>query len=209
VVLEVELAHPDGRVVDLRLGLGEERPRPFHGEPGDAVDVGQSPGRLEHLAGGTAPTVSPTEEVERARGPIVVLEVLDPEAELADAHVAAVGVGRREVGEDPGSVDALPQEAVVGQDVVLVPGELLGQEPADAALLHDLGQGGRIAEHVGQPHVVGLDPELVEVEALAVDDLADQGLARGDVAVGLDPHAPGGLEASLGDPAFIRSHRSG
>ena len=67
-------------------------------------------------------------------------------------------------------------------------------------LLHDLGQRGRVAEHVGQPDVVGLDPQFVEVEPLAVDDLADQRLARGDVAVGLDPHAPGRLEASLGDP---------
>ena len=102
------------------------------------------------------------------------LKFFDSEAELAHAHVAAVGVGRREVGEDPRAVDALPDEAVMGEDVVLVPRELLGEEPADAAAPHDLGQGGGVAEHVGKPHIVGLDPELVEVETLSVDDLSDE-----------------------------------
>ena len=65
--------------------------------------------------------------------------------------------------------------------------------------LHDLGQGRRVAEHVGQPDVVGLQAELLEVEALPVDDLAHQRLARGDVAVGLHPHAAGRFDATLGD----------
>ena len=73
---------------------------------------------------------------------------------------------------------------------------------------HDLGQGGGIAEHVGQPDVVGLDPELLEVEALAVDDLADQRLARRNVAVRLHPHAPGRLEAASAIRAFSRAHRA-
>ena len=88
----------------------------------------------------------------------------------------------------------------MGEDVVLVPGQLLGEEPPDAAPPHDLGQGGRVAEDVGQPDVLGLDPELAQIEPLAVEDLADQRLPRGDVAVGFDPHAAGRLQTAFGDP---------
>ena len=130
----------------------------------------------------------------------MVLEVLDTESELVGTDVPAIGVGRRKMGEHPRAVDALPQEAVVGEDVVLVPGQLLGEEPSNAAALHDLGERRGIAEDIGQPHVLGLDAELLPMELLAVEDLADERFARGDVAVGLDPHAAGRLEPALGDP---------
>ncbi len=85
----------------------------------------------------------------------------------------------------------------MGEDVVLVPGELLGQEPPDPAQSHDLREGGRIAEDIGQPHIIGLDPAFIEVEALAVHDLTDERLTRRDVAIGLHPHASGGFEPAL------------
>ncbi len=200
--LQIELARPHGRVADLGFCLGEELTRSLHLEARHAVDMGEAAGGFEHLAGRAPASITPAEEIERTVGPIVVLEVLDSPPELADAHVPAVGVSGREVGEDPGTVDALPEEAVMGKDVVLVPGELLGEEPPDAALLHDLGQRGRIAEHVGQPHIVGLDSQFIEVEAFAVDDLADQRFARRNIAVGFDPHASGRLEPAFGDPGF-------
>ena len=61
--------------------------------------------------------------------------------------------------------------------VVLVPRELLGEKPVDAGSAQDLRERTRVAEHVGQPGVAGLDAELVQVETLAVDDLADERLA--------------------------------
>ena len=76
------------------------------------------------------------------------------------------------------------------------------------AAFEDLRERGRVAEHVGQPQVGRLAPELVEEEALAVHDLADQRLARRDIAVGLDPHAPDRLEPAgrdlLADPLVQR-----
>ena len=53
---------------------------------------------------------------------------------------AVVGVDGREVGEDPGAVDALPPEGVVRELVGLVPRDLLGEEPARARQLDDLRQ---------------------------------------------------------------------
>ena len=68
-----------------------------------------------------------------------------------------------------------------------------------AGLLHDLRNGGRVAEDVGDPEVFDVDPELVHVEVFAVDELADQRLAAGHVAVGLDPHAALALPLAVGD----------
>ena len=44
-----------------------------------------------------------------------------PRASSAAGHLGVVGVGRREVREDPGAVDALPPEGVVREVVGLVP----------------------------------------------------------------------------------------
>jgi hypothetical protein len=64
----------------------------------------------------------------------------------------------------------------MGEAVHLVPVELLGDEPPHPGLGEDLGEAGREAERVGQPHLTALVPEPAEVPALAVDDLADQRL---------------------------------
>lgn len=77
----------------------------------------------------------------------------------------------------------------MGQLVGLVPGELLGQEPLVAGELGELRVGGVVAEGVRQPHALGLDAEVLDEEPFAVDQLAGQRLAAGQVAVGLDPHA--------------------
>ena len=103
------------------------------------------------------------------------------------------------MGEDAAAVDALPPERVVREAVDLAPRHLLGQEPGDPGLAQDLRQRGAVAEHVWQPQVGGLPAELLDEEALAVDDLAHQGLARRDVAVGLHPHAADRLELAAFD----------
>ena len=103
------------------------------------------------------------------------------------------------MGEDLGAVDAPPDDGVVGHLVDLVPGQLGGHEVVDAALLHDLGQGAGVAEHVRQPQDAVVHAELLLEEPLAVDELAHQGLAGGQVAVGFQPHAALRLPAALLD----------
>ena len=156
VELEIELADPDGGS-RISASASVKTPRTIHRQSGESVDVSEAASRFEHLSGGSSATIAPAEQVERTSRTFVVLEVVDREPELADTDVAVVSISRWKVGEDPRAVDALPEETVVGHDVVLIPPELLGEEPPDAASVHDLGQSCRVAEYVRQPHIVGLD----------------------------------------------------
>ena len=61
--------------------------------------------------------------------PAVVLEVAGRVGDLGRGDLGVVGVDRREVGEHPRAVEALPPERVVREPVLLVPRELLGDEP--------------------------------------------------------------------------------
>ena len=81
----------------------------------------------------------------------------------------------------------------------VVPGDLLREEPVVAGAAGDLRPGAGVAEAVRQPDAARFDAELLLEVAAAVGDLADQGLAVGQVAVRLDPHAADGDEAALGD----------
>lgn len=76
----------------------------------------------------------------------------------------------------------------MGHLVGLVPAQLLGEEPADTGELRQLGEGGRVAEGVRQPDLLGLDAQLLPEEPLAVHDLPGQRLTARHVGVGLHPH---------------------
>ena len=183
--------------VDLRLV--EEGGGGVELDAGRALEVGQTAELLDHACRRAPTPVAVAVDVQRPGGAVMILEVAHGVHELGHAGVPVVGVGRREVREDLRPVDPFPQEAVVGEHVVLVPGQLLGQEAVDAGLAHDLGKVGRVPEDVGQPYLGRVPPELPGEEALAVEDLAHERLARRDVAVGLDPHAPDRLELSAFD----------
>ena len=92
-----------------------------------------------------------------------------------DVGLAGLGEVPRgaEAGEHLAAVDALPEEGVIGELVVLVPADLGGKELIHPGFPEDLGQGGAVAEHVRQP---------------------------GEVAVGLQPHGALHLPAALLDP---------
>ena len=203
--LQVELSGPDRRVGVLRSCGGEEGVRVLDRDLRRAFEVAQPPGLLHHLAGGTAPAVSVAERQQRAGTAALVGVVAHRVGQLGAGERAVVGVGGREVREDPGAVDALPPERVVGKPVRLVPGDLLGQEPLVAGQYGELRVRRGVAEGVRQPHAAGLGTELLEEEPLAVDELARQGLAAGEVAVGLHPHAADGRPLArlhrLGDAA--------
>ena len=194
VVFEVELTHPDREVGRLGPHLLPERRNGVDLDSGHTVEVGEPARRLEHRARRSAAAVAVSERVQRVLRRRALRELALALRELAHTHVAVVGVGGREVREDARAVDALPPERAVREPVDLAPRHLLRQEGRDPGLLQDLRERGRVAEHVGQPEVGRLAPELVEEEALAVHDLANQRLTRRDVAVGLDPHAPDRLE---------------
>ena len=200
--LEVELAVPDGRAAGgdvLRLGLGEELRGPTDLHARRALQVGEAPRTTEHLAGGAATAVAVAEGDERVRRARLVAEVRRRVVQLGRRDLRGVRVDGREVREDPRPVDALPGEAVVREGVGVVPGDLLGEEPAEPRTAGDLGQGAGVAEAVGQPHPVGLHAQLLREVARAVGELPDDRLARGHHGVGLDPHAADGDEPALAD----------
>ncbi len=111
------------------------------------------------------------------------------------ARLAVVGVGGREVREHGRAVDADPAERVVLRRRVAVPRQLLGEEAGHARAAHELRQLAVVAEHVGVPEHGRPPPELAREEALAVQELAHERFARGQVAVRLDPAAADGQPA--------------
>ena len=189
VQLQVELAGPDRRVGIFLEGLGEERGRGLERDARKALQVGRAADGGDHLAGGTAAAVAVSEGDERpGRSPGLGVGARRVD-ELGRRHLGVVGVDRREVGEQPGAVDPLPPERVMRETVGLIPRQLLGEHEPVPRQGGELRERCGIAEGVGHPHVLGLDPELVEEEALAVDHLTDKRLATREVAVRLDPQA--------------------
>jgi hypothetical protein len=110
--------------------------------------------------------------------------------QLGGRDLGVVGVDRREVGEHPGAVDALPPERVVREPVVLFHDSFWVTKLA-CRRRRRAGAGRRVAEHVGDPHLGAAHAvaEPVLEPALPEHDLADEALARRQVHVGLDPHA--------------------
>ncbi len=199
VELEVHLARPHVRIPDLGLRGVEERERRAEGHARRPLEVARAVRRRRHLAGRPAAAVAPSERDDGrvAHGLLGVLPL--GAREVLPGEVGVVGVHRREVREDPAPVDALPEERVVRHRVGLVPRLLLREEVLGACAPHDLRQRSRVAERVGQPHLAGVDPELVEEEPLALHELADERLAARHVRVRLDPHAADWHEPALGD----------
>ncbi len=194
VRLEVQLAAPHRHrraEMDLALDVAEELGRRTDRDAWRAVEVGQPPRSLEHLARRSATAVAVSERHQRPVAPAVLGEVGDGVRALGRRDLGVVGVDGWEVGEHAGAVEPFPPERVVGEPVLLVPRQLLGHEAGHPAGCEHLRQAGRVAEHVGDPHLGAAPPEVLLEVPLAVHDLADEALAGRQVHVGLDPHPAG------------------
>ena len=189
VVLEVELADDGREVLGVRLQRVEELVRGRHRRPRHALEVAHPPQRLQHLGRRPAAAVAVAEDEQAATRAVVILVVARAPAQLLDVGGRVVGVGRREVGEHLGAVDPLPRERVVRRRVEPVPGQLLGEEAADAGAAHDLRELAVVAEDVRVPELAAAAAEFALEEALPVQELAHERLARRQVAVRLDPRA--------------------
>ena len=176
-------------------------PSSTRGIPSRSTDP---PEAFEHLPGRSAAAVAVPERHQRPLAPGVLGEAPHRVRQLLGLDLGVVGVDRREVGQHPRPVEALPPERGVREPVLAVPRQLLGDEPLHAAGGEDLGQPGGVAEHVGDPHLATAHAEVLLEEALPEHDLADDALAGRQVHVGLDPHPAGrdplaGADL-LGDP---------
>ena len=192
VQLEVEFADHPGQVLAVVFQALEELRRRADGGARQALQILGPAEPFEHVAGGAAAAVAhPEQHVALARTVAVLVLPHDPPEFLHGGH-RVVGVGRRKVGEHLAAVDSLPQEGLVPGFVEVVPRQLLGEKVADAGLAHDLRQLAVIPEHVRVPELAAEGAELALEEALAVQELAAERLARRDVAVGLHPGAAHG-----------------
>ena len=115
------------------------------------------------------------------------------------APVAGV-VQRWAAGEHPCAVVALPPEEVARQVLLDARGGAEEDVIAQPAVAQDLGQAPRMAE--GVDVVAGYRPAAEHglQAALAVQTVTDEGLAAGDVAVGLHPPSVDQGPAALGHP---------
>src|SRR5439155_3199625 len=104
---------------------------------------------------------------------------------LRDVGRAVVRIRRREVREDLAAVVSLPDERVVLGSVEPVPRELLREEARDAGPAHDLRQLAVEPERVGRPELRAAKPELALEEALPVEELPHERLARRQVEIRL------------------------
>ncbi|MDQ0727986.1 hypothetical protein QFZ21_002986 [Microbacterium sp. W4I20] len=199
VQFEVELADPDGGVRQLGLGGVEEDVRMLPHDLRAALEVREALRLACHLAGRAAAPVTPAHGCDRPGAEPVLLELTRGLRDLHAAQLRVVGVHRREVREHLRAVDALPLEGVVREHVLLVPRDLLREEPLETGTAHQLRQSRGIAEAVGQPDALRADAELALEEPLAVRELAHQRFAGRHHGVGLDPHATQRQEASFGD----------
>ena len=194
VVLEVQLTDDDGTVGALGLERSEELLARARRGAREALEVGRAPERLEHRPRRTPSPVAVAVD-QQARARVVMVEVLARDLEqLRHADDAVVGVGRRIVREHLAAVVTLPHERVMVGPVEAVPRELLREEARDAGLAQDLRQLPGVAEGVRAPELAVAPAELALEPALAVQELARERLAGGQVAVGLDPAAADGDE---------------
>ena len=127
-----------------------------------------------------------------------------------DGHLrhrgAGIAVLRQHMGQDLGAVQTVPPEGVPGEAVGIVHGELIGGEIGDPRLHEELRQCGAVAEDIGQEAHLHIQAELLAEEPLAVEQLAHQGFAGGQIGVALDPegaHHLDPLQADLLQDPFI------
>ena len=191
VVLEVQLAD-DASAARRRRPPARRRTRRWCASPCAARPAGRATRRSVSSICRRRPAaaVAVAEQQQAAPRAVVVLVVARAAAQLGD-------LGRRRCRCRPAGSARAPREPsipcqrerVVRRRVEAVPGQLLGQEAVDAGAAHDLRQLAVVAEHVGVPELAAAAAELALEEALAVQELAHERLARGQVAVGLDPGA--------------------
>ena len=136
---------------------------------------------------GPAAAVAVAEQDQARVAAVVIAERGDRAAQLVGLELGVVGADRRQVGEHLRAVDAAPAEAVVRRAGELVPRELLGHEALDPALAEDLRHLPVVAEGVGAPVDVQRRPKCSSNQRWPYEQLADQRLAVGEVAVRLDP----------------------
>ena len=144
--------------------------------------------------GRPAPAVSPAKGVQ-AGSKAILLDPLVPALDHTGRFGLAVVIVVK-VRQHFRAVNAFPNKGVIGEGraAVIGPEDFLRREEPDIAAAHDLRQGAGVAEYIRQPEHFAVHAEFLAVEALTVDQLADQAFAAGDISIRLHPGC------TIGDP---------
>ena len=212
MVFEIQLTLPgrQARVIpDPGLQLikeGAGKGLPDSRQSGNALF--HPPGGFEHISGLTAAAVTVSVRDKNIVVDFLLLITLpsaDQRIRMKHAIVGGKEILNRlanakssnQMGQDFCSVNAPPQESIVGHLIELVPGQLGGHKILNPADLHDLRQCAGIAEYVRKPEDPIIHAEFFPKESLAVKELADQAFTARQIGIRLDPHAALGLPASF------------
>ena len=166
---------------------------------GHARHVGGTQRGFDHAWGGAAAPVAVAVGQQAQVGGILKRQFAHAGGSVVHVRPA---MGAVEVGEHLAAVDALPNEALEGKFVLLVPADLGGVEVFYLAPPHDLRDVGVVTEGIGQPEAIRRVMKVFAGELLPFQELAHHQLARGDVAVALHVHAAVWLVATLGHALF-------
>ncbi len=188
VVFQIELAISLGqqRLVQV-LQMAEEVPAGGKAESAYSFQILLSEAIFDMVAGRAPAAVTNAIEVQESVADIALGIALFRFQEGGGIVREVIVVGGQLMRQNPGAVDAFPEEEVVGKGVGLVPAQLLGNECIHTAALHQLGQVAAETEAVRQPEHAGSDAELLFKEALAIHELADGGFQRDQIGVEFHP----------------------
>ncbi len=202
VKLQVELAGPDRQPVARETG--EELLDVGHPEPRKRREIVDSRVVLQHPSRRSAAAVAPAEGKEALGVVMLAAEVVPRSEGVERGDVAVVAVGRGQVAKHvrrhPAAVQPLPREQVVGEEVLLVPGQLDREETPDTGAAQQLRDAAGEAEDVREPGDRRPRAEPPLEGALTVEELADERLTAGDLAVRLHPGAANRLPAAFRHP---------
>ena len=202
VKFQIEFALPDGQFGAFFVDDFKEAVRPVEFVMRTAVESGETFSAFDVFRGGAASAVADAVKTHEV-GERVALGVAGLRLhQLLRPDCGIVGVFGREVGQNLAVVDALPEERVVREAVELAPGEFLCEKIFASGFPDDLGEGGGVAENIGNPEISDVNPEFIFKEVLAVEELADHGFSADEVAVRFNPHSALNFPASGGDGLF-------
>ena len=199
VQLQIELAVPGREFRAVRFEKIKEAVGAVEFEMRNAFEILHAFSAFDEFRIRSAATVADAEEGEKVEDAVAFAAVvLRTDHSLGLKH-GAVGVFGRKMGEHGGTVDSMPEEALVRETVELVPCDFCGEEAVASGFPENLRERGGVAEGVGQPEIADVDAEFIAEEILAVEELAHDGFSAGEHAVRFDPHSALDFPASGGD----------
>ncbi len=183
VAFQVKLAAPGGKRLGVLRPTREKLGDRFLGNRRQAGKVLEPAQRFEMLGAGSAAAVADPEQHQRAIRDIDIKVVpLDLDQCARHGRTVVVVLGQH-VGQHARPVDPLPVKRVIRETVDQAPRKFHRHEIFEPRQFHQLRQGTAVAEHIRQRQIFHPRPKLLLEKPFAVQQLAHEGFAAGDVGI--------------------------